>query len=226
MKNCVTRWMILLALLLVSATGAFAQKYEIHPYAGGMFLTDFKADPDQIGRFDFKNPGVFGLKGGVFLTQNFQIEGNAGYLNSFKFRNHVDPKIRAGEWEALGSYNFGAKRFKGVFPYASLGLGAISLHVNSPINHNTTKEAVYVVQVPPTPVPGSPFSRTVKPFIVTDGDAFFTISYGGGIKAQRLWGPLGFRVDLRGRTMPNFYNHQTVHGFEPTAGLLFSWGER
>lgn len=203
MKNCFMRWMLLLALLAVSVTGAFAQKYEIHPYAGGLFMTDFKAHPDQIGRFDFKNPGVFGLKGGVFATQNFQVEGNVGYVNSFKFRNHIDPTIRGAQWEALGSYNFFPARVAGVFPYASLGLGGLTLSVNNRLNHNNSKEAVYAVQVPPTPVPGTPFARTVMPFVVRDGDTFFTISYGGGIKAQRLWGPSDFVrtcVDARCQT--------------------------
>src|SRR5215831_14981241 len=38
----------------------------------------------------------------------------------------------------------------------------------------------------------------------------FTFSYGGGLKAMRLWGPMGFFGDFRGRTMPNFFGHATT----------------
>src|SRR5262249_28810606 len=61
--------------------------------------------------------------------------------------------------------------------------------------------------------------------VLHDGDTFFTVNYGGGIKAMNLWGPLGFRAEVRGRTIPNFF-HQTVSWPEVTGGVLLSWGER
>jgi hypothetical protein len=51
------------------------------------------------------------------------------------------------------------------------------------------------------------------------------LNYGGGIKFLNLAGPLGFRVDVRGRTLPNFFGENTTW-LEPTAGITFSWGER
>jgi len=57
------------------------------------------------------------------------------------------------------------------------------------------------------------------------GDTFFTVNYGGGVKFLNVAGPMGFRVDIKGRTMPNFFG-ETTTWFEPTAGLTFSWGER
>jgi len=57
------------------------------------------------------------------------------------------------------------------------------------------------------------------------GDTFFTVNYGGGIKFLNLAGPVGFRVDVRGRTMPNFFG-ETAAWLEPTAGITFSLGER
>jgi hypothetical protein len=61
--------------------------------------------------------------------------------------------------------------------------------------------------------------------VLEDGDTFFNYSYGGGVKGSRLWGPVGLRADIRGRTMPNFFGEH-IHSFEATGGLLLSWGER
>jgi hypothetical protein len=63
---------------------------------------------------------------------------------------------------------------------------------------------------------GSPISST---------DTFLTVSYGGGLKFLNKWGPLGYRADVRGRTIPNFYGYRLTF-LETTAGLTFSWGER
>ena len=61
--------------------------------------------------------------------------------------------------------------------------------------------------------------------VLTD-QTFFTFSYGGGLKLQRLWGPLGFFGDVRGRTIPNFFNGHGTNLLEVTAGLNFAWGEK
>jgi hypothetical protein len=37
-----------------------------------------------------------------------------------------------------------------------------------------------------------------------DGDTFFTFNYGGGIKGMNLWGPMGFRADIKGRNNSQF----------------------
>src|SRR5262245_7962164 len=51
-----TKGLILSLGIAVCLAGspAFAQKYELHPYAGGMFMTDYQKV------LDFKNPGIFG----------------------------------------------------------------------------------------------------------------------------------------------------------------------
>jgi hypothetical protein len=51
------------------------------------------------------------------------------------------------------------------------------------------------------------------------------LNYGAGLKFLNVAGPMGFRFDVRGRTMPNFYWEATTC-LEPTAGITFSWGER
>ena len=60
---------------------------------------------------------------------------------------------------------------------------------------------------------------------VLGNDTFFTFSYGGGLKAARLWGPMGVFGDFRGRTVPNFFGHANTWP-ELSAGLNFSWGEK
>src|SRR5262249_51019043 len=61
--------------------------------------------------------------------------------------------------------------------------------------------------------------------VLNGGDTFFTFSYGGGLKAARLWGPMGVFGDFRGRTVPNFFGHSNTWP-ELSAGLNFSWGEK
>ena len=61
--------------------------------------------------------------------------------------------------------------------------------------------------------------------ILENNDTFFTFSYGGGFKGLRLAGPVGFRFDVRGRTIPNFFGESSTRA-ELTGGLVFAWGER
>ena len=72
---------------------------------------------------------------------------------------------------------------------------------------------------------GAVVPNLVPSKIVDSGATFFTVNYGGGVKFLHVVGPMGFRVDVRGRTIPNFLGHTTTW-VEPTAGVTFSWGER
>jgi len=46
----------------------------------------------------------------------------------------------------------------------------------------------------------------------------------GGVKAERLWGPIGLRGDVRGRTLPNMFG-DSLTWVETTGGVTISWGE-
>ena len=74
-----------------------------------------------------------------------------------------------------------------------------------------------------------PFPTGTSVFVANDvmdgGDNFFTFSYGGGLKAARLWGPMGIFGDFRGRTVPNFFGKSNTWP-ELSAGLNFTWGEK
>jgi hypothetical protein len=61
--------------------------------------------------------------------------------------------------------------------------------------------------------------------VLKSNDTFFTFSYGGGLRANRLWDPMGVFGDFRGRTIPNFFT-SSFNWPELSAGLTFSWGER
>jgi hypothetical protein len=62
--------------------------------------------------------------------------------------------------------------------------------------------------------------------VFRDNSTFFTFSYGGGLKFQNVWGPLGFFGDIRGRTLPNLFNGHGNTWLEVSAGLNFAWGEK
>ena len=58
------------AVLLCITAPAFAQKFEVSPYAGGFF-------PGKWANVsEFKNSGLLGVRGGVFLTNTVEVEGN------------------------------------------------------------------------------------------------------------------------------------------------------
>ena len=54
-----------------------------------------------------------------------------------------------------------------------------------------------------SPVTGALRPNPGRTIVMDDGDTFLTFNYGGGVKAMNLWGPMGVRADIRGRTIPN-----------------------
>ena len=56
-------------------------------------------------------------------------------------------------------------------------------------------------------------------------DTTFAGNYGGGIKLNRLAGPVGFRFDVRGwRTSDLFASNGSTNMFEATGAITFTWG--
>jgi hypothetical protein len=97
--------------------------------------------------------------------------------------------------------------------------------------HAFNSQSNVVVAVPAGHV--APYATAGIGFITTFGDfrglediadigTKFTINYGGGVKFKNLAGPLGFRVDVRGYSVPDVFN-QTLNFVEASVGLLFSW---
>jgi hypothetical protein len=215
---------IALATLLIgglTATSAFAQKFEIYPYAGGQFWNSFTVFPDQTSNSHFMNPGLFGVKAGGFVSSGFQIEGNLGWTNRFRLTDGPNFDTRSFIYEANGTFNF-LRRNK-FYPYLTVGAGGMTLRVNNSDSPDGSDTATFLIPVEPFSSGGAiPF--TTRPFTWSNNDTFFTFSWGGGVKALRLWGPVGLRLDLRGRTVPNFFGN-VINAFEPTGGVLLTWGE-
>jgi hypothetical protein len=204
------------ALAAVFVTSSFAGQFELYPYAGGTFWGDVRLHPDQVDKFSIANPGVFGVRGAYFVTQNLQLGGNLSYQNQFTISQPFNPSLHSWLYDFDLNYNFrGVGR---IYPYVTGGAGAMRLSVED------ADQALYTVVVPPFSS-GGPIPFTSRVVAIDDGDTFFNISYGGGVKGERLWGPVGFRFEIRGRTAPNFFG-DTLNAWEPTGGLLFTWGER
>ena len=197
----------------------------------------------------------FELGGNWYWNNHFQPESdntNAAIAGALGFPQAA---VRSNLWEAEFTYNFGARNLLGstaLRPYLVVSGGGITTNLKdgdvfvlntrafaSPFSPATlqnalqngnlqnlapginTTDGVAFIQNPTT---GG--STVVVANTVMDNRTFFTFSYGGGLKTQRVWGPMGFFGDVRGRTIPNFFNGHGTNLFELSAGLNFSWGER
>jgi hypothetical protein len=67
----------------------------------------------------------------------------------------------------------------------------------------------------------------LKPWGVdlTTFDATFAANYGGGIKLNRLIGPMGLRADIRGWRTADIASKGGLNLLEASGGLTFSWGK-
>jgi len=142
-----------------------------------------------------QNKAIYGLKAGIYVTGNFEAEANYGFINNLSFENTLT-KTKAHIWEGSASYHVGGTpRF-----YGTVGFGGVTTNVSDD-------------------------SQTLFGPNTSATEMFFSVSYGGGIKLLRMFGPVGFRADVRGRTLPRYYGFR-FSWLETTAGLSFSFGER
>jgi hypothetical protein len=216
--------LVALVLSVFSATLG-AQAVEIYPNAGGYWpaTTDF-------GKI--KADGIYGIKAGSFLDQNVELEGSVGYINHFVNGSQPagfglgfgvpTPGVWSLVYDVNGAWNFGSRSLFGhrVSPFISVGVGGLTAYVK----HADSAQIVgggFVFD----PVTGGAIANPGRSVVLTDADTFFTFNYGGGVKAMNLWGPMGLRADLKGRTIPNWFG-QTMSWPEITGGVVFSWGER
>jgi hypothetical protein len=167
----------------------------------------------------------------VLIGPNAEFEGSFGYLNHFEPGNSPNPlnlntvgtigqpSVMGFLYDVNGVWNFGQRQFLNarISPYLVAGGGGLTAEVR----HGTVAFLQNGGMVPDAngnlvPNPGP--TKTIH-----DGDTFFTVNYGGGIKAMNLWGPLGLRADIRGRTIPNFY-HSTPTWPEVTRRFALQLG--
>jgi hypothetical protein len=244
MRLSIVLSLLLFCLVAGFAGDAFAQKYEVYGYGGGIFPGSFR---DQ---FDLQKQAIWGGRFGVFATDRLQFEGNLGYMNHFKFKDQdfplgQDVKSRGLIWDINGTMNFfgSAGSIAKFAPYVTLGVGGITAIIpdENPLfggdksavillENHPFEEPPVVVPIEPEPEP-LPILPEPPPFpsstalVLDNRDTFFTFNYGGGLKGYRLWGPVGLRADFLGRTMPNFFGNGLTW-FEMTGGVTFSFGER
>jgi hypothetical protein len=216
----------LIALLVGLFAGSLsAQKVELYPNAGGFW-------PDNMNTNNhLRNEGIYGLKAGVFLTNSAQVEGSVGYINHFELRNApnvlnpsfgiASPTVYGVLYDVNGSWNFGTRQFLNarVSPFISIGAGGLTANVRHG-NSVNIQGGGFVFDAN-----GNAVANPARSVMMNDGDTFLTLNYGGGVKAMNLWGPVGLRADVRGRTIPNFYG-ETTSWPEVTGGITFTWGER
>ena len=179
-----------------------------------------------------RDEGMYGLKAGAFVNDNIQVEGSFGYMSHFESRfapTTLDqsfgilPRTVYGLlYDLNGVWNFGQQPIFGtrISPYVTGGIGGLSTVVRH-ANAALIGGQFYRIDSG-TRAPVLNPTRTV---VVHDNSAFFSLNYGAGIKSLKMWGPMGFRVDVRGRTFPNFRG-KSMTWPEATAGLTFTIGER
>jgi hypothetical protein len=211
-----------------SAPTTSSVTWNLYPYAGGIWPTRM----DSFDNNKIKAEGIYGLKGGFYFGPNFELEGSFGYLNHFepsRSPNPLDfntngtfgqPSIQGFLYDLNFAWNFGNSNIFGakVDPYVVVGGGGLTTEVRN-------GSSAFINGGGLVPVDGILVPNPTPATVLNGGDTFFTVNYGGGVKFANLWGPLGFRVDVRGRTLPNFFG-TNMTWLEATGGLLFSFGEK
>jgi hypothetical protein len=199
---------------------------EISPNAGFVWPGDVEY-ADTTGHL--RDEGIYGVKVGTFVNENFEVEGNFSYMSHFESRFDpttldqsfgIQPRTVYGLlYDVNGTYNFGKSPLGvRVTPYVTGGVGGLTTMVR----HGDV--ALISGQIYQNTVVGPVFNPTTT-VVVADNSAFFSFNYGGGIKVINAWGPVGVRADFRGRTFPNFRG-ESMTWPEATAGLTFTFGER
>src|SRR5262245_41570112 len=166
----------------------FAQRFELNPYVGVTFPTSFFG-------LDVRNSKVFGLRGGIIGANGFEIEGNLGRMSRFEFEGS-NRDISALRWEAIGYYNFFPYESQTLIPFVNIGNGVFTVDLeDSTLGNSVTFATTRRI----ARVPSGPFSDTTQTLVITDKKTFLSLSYGGGVKLYRLWGPVGLRFNAGGQ---------------------------
>src|SRR5262249_23150310 len=144
----------------------------------------------------FENSTVYGLRRSMYVIPQFSVDANLGRQKKFRFKD-TTAGSHAFVFDLNGVYhlwqeNAGAEPDHKFVPFTTLGVELLSADVNNGFA---------------TLTPNMSESNSVS---LTDSSRFFTINYGGGVQASRLAGPIGMRIDARGRTAPNMIG-SSVH---------------
>jgi hypothetical protein len=217
-------------------------------------IGDFKGSQVLGVRGGFFVTSGFEIGGNYYWNSHFQPRRSnfdAAFAGDLGFPQGA---VRANVLEVEFTYNFGRRSLFGstaVRPYVVVAGGGLRTNVKHEDVFVLNTRSVFVPGATPAGLQtslvnnnlqnvlpgidttngvafvGTPFGTNVfvANDVIDDGDDFFTFSYGGGVKATRLWGPMGLFADFRGRTVPNFFGHGNTWP-EINAGLNFTWGEK
>jgi len=130
---------LLLTVFALAPSSLFAQAAEINPYGGYIW----PGDNDQVG--EFMKQALIGVRGGGYITKNFELGGNWAGLNHFQPKSSNEPaafagnlgfpqgRVRASIWEAEFTYNFGQRNLfnNRVKPYVVGGIGGLTARVKN-----------------------------------------------------------------------------------------------
>jgi len=115
----------------------------------------FPTSSESVGRF--RNEGMYGLRGGRFMGDHFELGGNFDYITHFDLKPNnptmlaldaaglFRPSVHAIEYGMMMRYNFAGPSWFGprVTPYVTGGVGALTVMVhglsNDAVNSNNNK---------------------------------------------------------------------------------------
>lgn len=142
------------------------------------------------GRVGLIGPIIYGAVGTISITPRFGIENRLIFSHDFLQPQSVDfttaEEIKSFNYSLNGVIDLPIERFgPSVTPFFSGGLGLV-----------TTWNGVDDNEVLPAE-PNLAVAERLK------FGTQFAISYGAGIKFERLVAPLGFRIEGRGLTLSN-----------------------
>ena len=149
--------------------------------------------------YNLKSTSLVGVKAAASVNSDTQVEAELEYLPHFEFRG-TDTKVRGLVWGVNAVRNFTLPNTKAI-PFYTFGVGAVT----------ASGSATTVLP-----------DRTIR---IDSGDSFFSLNYGIGIKAPRVFGSVGLRANIYGRTMPNFFGRANSWA-EITGGLVFPIGSK
>src|SRR5204863_1113132 len=141
---------------------------------------------DAWGNNKLKSEGIYGLKGGVFLGQNAELEGSFGYINHFEMRmapnaSNINPIGQFGQpsvmgflYDVNGAWNFGQRQFLNArfSPYIVAGVGGLTTEIRNGAGAFVNGGSIAALDAN-----GNPLVDTSGSHILRDHDTFFTVNY-------------------------------------------------
>ncbi len=225
-------------------------QWEISPYAGYIW------NGNNNGVGSFMNTQILGVRGGGYVTQAFEIGGNWSWNNHFQPKpenttaafagdlGFPQAHVRSNLWEGEFTYNFGSRGLFGhaIKPYLVAGGGGITTNMKNGDVFVLNNTFIDVPGVSPATLRAAQLNGTLQSIVpgvnTTNGVAFVGNPTGTGstvVVANDVlrdhvtfftFSYVGFFGDVRGRTIPNFFNGHGTNLLELSAGLNFAWGEK